>query len=395
MASNRTEGAREAPIPWSLLMLMLAASRLALELVGMLSARLLASGLSVMKGNLVYHAPVALPLDIWARWDSEWYLLIAERGYRASDAFMHLAVGYEPDATAGFLPLYPLLIRLLAPLTGSVAAGVLISNACLAGSLGLLYTLARDAAGGGRTGRRAGLAACAALLAFPMSLFLSAVYAESLFLLLSLATFCFLHRGRIGAAAACAALAAVTRPAGLLLALPILWECVPGGSRGMRRAARALWVLLVPAGLAAYMIWCARALGDPLAFFHRQQHWRGAMAGPWRAFARWWESGPAVHGAHNSTVELVVAILCVALLPLLFVRLRTSYAIYAAAAVLLPLCSTLWSFSRFALTVFPVFILAGESWARRGSRLVPACLLISAITSGFFMTLFASWWWAG
>ena len=395
MASPRTHGAPDDQVPWAILFLMLAASRLALELVGILAARLLASGLSVMKGNLVYHEPAALWLDIWARWDAEWYLLIAERGYQAGDAFMHLPVGYEPDAAAGFLPLYPLLIRLLAPLVGSVAAGVLLSNLCLAGSLGLLYTLTRDAAGGGRGGRRAGLAACGALLAFPMSFFLSSVYAESLFLLLSLATFRLLLQGRPGAASACAALAAVTRPAGLLLALPILWECAVARRAEGRAPLRALWALLPPAGLGIYMAWCSKVLGDPLAFFHRQERWRGAMSGPWRAFTRWWEAGPAVHGAHNSTVELVVALCFVALLPVIWARLRAGYSIYATAAVLLPLCSTLWSFSRFAVTVFPVFVLAGVSWARRRNPLVPAYAALGMVASGFFMALYASWWWAG
>jgi len=386
--------ARE-PIPWSTLFLMLAVSRLALAIVGMLSVQLLASGLSVMKGNLVFHEPVALPLEIWARWDAEWYLLIAEKGYRSGEAFLHLPVGYEPEAAAGFLPLYPLLIRALAPLTGGVAAGVLISNLCLWASLGLLFVLARDAAGGGAAGRRAGLAACGALLAFPMSFFLSAVYAESLFLLLSLGCFRLLHSERIAAASACAALAAVTRPAGLLLALPIVWECLAGSRDEPRRAARALWVLVVPAGLLGFMMWCASALGDPLAFFHRQERWRGTMSGPWRAFTRWWESGPAAHGAHNSTVEMAVATVFVLMLPLLFARLRTSYALYAAAAVMLPLCSSLWSFSRFGLTVFPVYILAGEAWARRRSPVAAACVVVGAIGSGFFMALYAGWWWAG
>ena len=122
-------------------------SRIALLIVGLLAVGLLGSGLAVQKGNLTYHTQAPMPLEIWARWDAAWYLLIAEEGYQASEAFAHLP-RYEPEATAGFFPLYPLLIRATAPIVGGIGAGVLISNVCLAGSLLLLFRLTRDETGG-------------------------------------------------------------------------------------------------------------------------------------------------------------------------------------------------------------------------------------------------------
>src|SRR5262245_7651262 len=202
--------------PFRDLALMLLASRGALLLVGLLAASLLAWGLTVQTGNLVYHERTWLPLEIWARWDSEWYLLIAAEGYAASDRFEGLSVTYEPEAAAGFLPLYPLLIRGLSPIAGSVGAGVLISGICLAAPLVLLYRLARDESPA-PLGHRAGLAACAALLIYPHSLFLSAVYSESLFLMLSLVLFAYARRGRFAMAGAAGALASLTRPFGVLL----------------------------------------------------------------------------------------------------------------------------------------------------------------------------------
>jgi len=175
------------------------ATRGAFLLVGVLASRLMVSGLSLQKGNLVYHQPAPTFLEIWARWDAEWYLLIAAEGYDSSDHFERFAVPYERAATAGFLPLYPLMIRTLAPVFGGVGAGVLISNLALLGALVLLYRLAAAEARPGAE-RATGLAACAALLVYPSSLFLSAVYAESLFLLLSLATFAAARRGSFAAA---------------------------------------------------------------------------------------------------------------------------------------------------------------------------------------------------
>ena len=359
-------GASGAAVPLQDITLLFLSSRLSLLLVGLLSTWLMASGLSVQHGNLIHHPPAPRALEIWSRWDAEWYLLIADLGYAGEAVQQQLAglsVPYEPEAAAGFLPLYPLLIRLLAPLLSGVGAGVLISNLCLAGALWLLFALTAEEAGGGAKGRSAGLAACAALLVFPMSLFLSAVYAESLFLLLSLAVFALARRGRFAAAGAAGAAAALTRPFGVLLALPLLMEWRAARKTGGTSAHGWVWALPIPAALAGFALYCGSVFGQPAAFLARQSRWRGEMSGPWRAFTRWWESGPAAHGAHDSTLELLIALSFLACLPSMFRRLRPSLAVYAAMGALLPLCSTLWSFGRFALTLFPVFVLAGTAWA--------------------------------
>ena len=82
-----------------------------------------------------HERPASAPvLDMWARWDAEWYLDIAERGYRPA----------PPDGPywmqPNFFPLYPLTVRAVARITRSgVAAGVLVSNAALVVALWLLH----------------------------------------------------------------------------------------------------------------------------------------------------------------------------------------------------------------------------------------------------------------
>jgi hypothetical protein len=143
------------------------------------------------------------------------------------------------------------------------------------------------------------------------------------------------------------------------------------------------------------MLYCARVFSDPLAFAHRQSRWRGAASGPWRAFIRWWETGPTAHGAHGSTIELVIAIVFILMLPFMFRRLRLSMVLYATLAVLLPLCSTLWSFGRISLTVFPAYVLIGVAWSEGRRRLPVLYAFIGATLGGLLMALFANWWWAG
>jgi hypothetical protein len=366
----------------------------------MLSASLLPSGIGAQPGNLMGHSPAPLPFEIWARWDAEWYLLIAAEGYDVGDRMAGLGVDYARTATAGFLPLYPWMISVLSPVFGAVAAGVLISNFSLFLGLVLLDRLIRMEIDG-EEGETAGLAACAAMLLHPSSLFLSAVYAESLFLALSIGVFVSARSGRFAVAGALGCLAALTRPFGVLLLVPLLWEWwrwrgeAEASTTRRARTVSGLWILLVPAAMGVYLAFCGSVFGDPLAMLHRQERWRGGLSGPWRAFVRWWEAGPTVHGAHGSTVELIIALVCLVMVVFMARRLRPSYTLYTAAAMALALGSTLWSFSRFTVTLFPFAMLIGSAWAG-GRRWLPThYAFIGGGLGVFFMTLFANWWWAG
>ena len=376
------------------------ASRLALLAVGLLSTALLPSGIGSQPGNLVWHQAAPAPLEIWARWDSEWLLLIAQEGYDVGDHLSGLGVAYEGSAAAGFLPLYPILIRALAPVCGPIAAGVLISNICLFLSLVLLDRLVRLEVGGER-GETAGVAACAALLLYPSSLFLSAVYSESLFLVLSLGAFLAARSGHFPAAGVCGGLATLTRPFGILLVVPLVWEWWLWRNRAddapsrRVRTLNGLWLVMPPVAISSYLFFSRLTFGDSLALLHRQERWRGGLSGPWRAFVRWWEAGPSVHGAHGSTVELVIALVCLAMFAVMVRRLRPSYTLYSGAALALALGSTLWSFSRRVVTLFPVFILIGVAWSD-GRRCLPTLYaFVGGTLGGLFMALFANWWWVG
>lgn len=388
------------------------ATRLALLVTGWLAAHLLASGLTLQKGNLVYHAPGPPLLEIWARWDSEWYLLIAERGYGADEAFLGRPVAYRRGDDSGFFPLYPLLVRLVARAgLPSLAAGVLVSNLMLLLAAALLHDLARRESDDETAGRAVWL-----LLSFPTSFFLSAVYAESTLLAATFLALWLLRSGRPASAGLSAAAAALARPTGVLVLLPLLvdaWGDARAGApaapadveragarpegggtrRGLARAARtAALVLPTAAALGLWSLFCRSLYGEWLPFVTRQERWRGAMSGPWRAFARFFEA-PQIHGAHHSAIDFACAAALVLSIPWMWRRLRRSDAAYGSAAILLPLTSTLWSFTRFAAVIYPVPLLLAR-WARTSER-TAALLALMLPIGGLFMALFAAWWWVG
>ena len=112
-----------------------------------------------------------------------------------------------------------------------------------------------------------------------------------------------------------------------------------------------------------------------------------------RAFERWAED-PHLLGAHTSTVEMVLALLAIVLLVGCVRRRPLAETALAAAVVIPPLGSTLWSFGRLSLQAFPLFIVLGGLAARRPAWSL-AWLLPSAAGLAFLASLYAGWWWAG
>ena len=370
-----------------------AATRAALLLAGCLGGALLPSGLLLQKGNLVRHERGPLALEIWARWDAEWYLLIAERGYGADDAFVGLPVAYKSGDDSGFFPLYPLLIRGVAAAgPGTLAAGVLISNLALLCAAALLRDLVKQDRGEEEARRAVWL-----LLSFPTSFFLSAVYAESILLAATLGAVRSARAGRSIEAGVLAALACVARPTGVLALLPVAWEIgrgpAAGASLGLRLRRLAAALLPPTLALGGWIAFCHARFGEWLPFVARQERWRGPMSGPWRAFARWFEN-PQIHGAHHSTIDFFCAALLVLSIPWMVRRLRGADALYGAAAILLPLTSTLWSFSRFASVIYPLPMLLARAGAGAPDR--HAALVAGGMgLGGFLAALYAAWWWVG
>ena len=334
--------------------------------------------------------------DIWARWDSDFFLRIAQNGY--------------DDASAAFHPLYPALIAGLGRVFFGhyILAGLVISLLCCLGSFVLLHRLASkhlDADGARRS--------VLYLAVFPMALFLQAVYSESLFLLLVLAAFTFAERDRFAAAGLVAGLAILTRATGLAL-LPAL-ALLAWRHRERPRALAGIALAVPVAAVYPLVLW--QQVGDPWAFSDAQDRWHrhlsraGPFGGVWDGLVAGWrglEQFVVGHGTHvaganpmHAAAENVQALaflfLFLALTVVAWRRFGAAYGLFAAVSLAIPLSypSSRWpllSLPRFGLVIFPLFLALAAVTAGR-PRLHTAAVACSALFLGVAVVQWALWQW--
>ena len=370
-------------------------------LTAVLSVHLLTKGTAFLANLLVGPArprPFPMPFEAtrfaetFAAWDSGWYFDIAQRGYYWSDS---------GQSSLAFFPLYPLLMRAMAwPFGGSDRAlwisGIVLAYLCLLLGLTVLHRLSEALLGDREAARRTVLY----LAVFPFAYFFTQVYTESLFLLTSVSAVAAAFGARWGWAGAFGALAALTRPNGILIAVPLGLVALAGRPRAGELARRAAALAPVPLAFAAFCAFAYRLSGDPLGWLRAQAQWGYSVGNrPWVELMRlvdgiernglygYFFSDPlaAYYFLHG-----VVALVFVALTPSVFRRLGLALGAYVAVSLYLPLSgNALEGVGRYAATLFPVFMLLGS---RVRSRRVHEALLVSgALVLSLLSALFATW----
>jgi hypothetical protein len=288
-------------------------------------------------------------LGIWERFDTLWYLRIAERGY---------------DLPAGvvFYPLYPWLIRGLSGLTGPIAAALLISTVTaffyFFGLLRLVEGDVRSEFPSTQPLRTVMIAA-----AWPASFFFFAGYTEAL--AVALIVWCIVRARdeRWVVAAACAFAAGLTRSAGTLVIVPL-------AIMAWRAPRRARWpVAIAPLGTLGYWYWLHQTGRLSVAAAYRT-YWNTEVASPWTTLWR----------AIRSLVERFDSLVMISLVALIFFlvagvvarrRMRIEDRCFSAAVIvhlLLRLCwPPLLGAPRYLLPVYPAYLTMGR-WAEKMER---------------------------
>ena len=320
-------------------------------------------------------------------WDTTWYLDIARHGYehdlgQVGEVFTNLA----------YFPLMPGLMALfLAIGLNPFIGGLVISNLAFLGALGGLHALTASRFGDATAARATWVMALA-----PPALYCSLAYTEGIALACAvLAALCAVRR-RYALAGLIAAVAGLTRPTGILVALLVALISLQDPAAGRIRRL-ALAVLPTALAVAAFLGWMAVARGSALLPLEAQRAWdRGQLgvglvtAAPNEIAAGWRLAASGHFTAAWTATARDLGFLAVYLW--LLVRLwrsegpRSPWVIYCAAVIAVPLSSgTTTSLARFGLLAFPLAWPMAD-WLDRDER---RALRAGAVAVGLTLLLVA------
>ena len=335
--------------------------------------------------------------DQFTRFDAGWYYQIARYGYWFVPGGPSAGIG-KPGKIAYF-PLYPFVSGYVGRLFGSGAPAIyagliLVSWIAFAASMVVLDRLARLDLDDTRAARAVVLAAV-----FPFSFFYGMPYTESLFLLLTVATFLAFRTRRWASGAVCGALTTATRVNGILMLPALAWIAWRDAEPTRRdRIAAAAALASVGLGIAAYSAYVYRISGNPFEWAASISRWNyHPGSAPWQAplqLVTHLTTGPRQYFridpmAPYDTLHGVTALVFVAATPFIWARFGAAYAIFMLANLWLPLSSGVFEgLGRYCAVLFPFFIWAASF---RGRVVFGAALIVSLalypIALAMFVTL--------
>ena len=287
-------------------------------------------------------------LNPFAQYDATAYLDIAENGYRENFSVYKIG-NYQ------WYPLYPLLIKTFSFVSYPLSA-FLVSNIASFLAITLLYALVNE-----ELGKRAANRTIFYIIFFPTAFYFTVMYSESLFLLLSVATFYFARKNNWLATGVLGFLASLTRIQGVLLLIPIAYMYMRHVGFDFGKIKKnALYILGVPLGVLTFIFYEYIITGNAFVQFKNQAIFGKALSWPWTGF---------IHAVNSIFVDttlinmsyhiynLVITAFFIALLYVSYKKLKQEYTIYYAISLILVLMSSnLYGVSRYLLVTFPAFM---------------------------------------
>lgn len=310
--------------------------------------------------------------------DAGWYLSIAQHGYEQRP------FSATHQANWAFFPLHPLLWRAVAALTGEwLWSGVLLANVLTLAGWSMLWSLTHKLTNSNTMADNAVMFAAF----WPSSHFMLLPQTEALFF--ACITFAFLaaYADRWWLAGIAGLLAGATRFNGLFLgpSLAARWL------QGERKPGDLLKLLLIGAGLIAFMAHLWSITGNPFAFKDIQSAWGRTLVGPWKPLLDYVNHPLKVISPWNpKLLHFLIAILGLTSAITCWRQHWYGMAIFTAITILVPLSTgTLMSMTRY-VGVAPGVYLALAVWSERDRRMGQLFLVVFAIAMTLLCVSFAA-----
>lgn len=347
----------------------------------------------------------------WVHWDSGWFLSIARYGY----PYLYTPKRTPFSDVFNFFPMYPITIRAASYLTQesglAVVAGLIVSNASLILSIYVLYKLLSMDYPASTVDRT-----LLFLVMFPTAFILTSVYYESLFILLTASAFYFSRLKKWLPAGIVGMMVALTVGFGVLIFIPLLVEFIRSEGvtlnalRELRTYGKGAPLLLIPAGLFAFMSYSYLTTGNWLEFVVATKDWYVEFSPPWRALAESaqivLERGVGSSFQTSNLVNLAFALFAtvVTIWAWFSRKIRTSYLLWLTLVLVVLLSAYrsqtgpyVWlgpivGFPVWTIRLWPVFLQMGIGLSRHASVLV---LTLSIGTLMFMCSLFVGGYYFG
>ncbi|MFC7930912.1 hypothetical protein [Streptomyces cinereoruber] len=207
------------------------------------------------------------------RWDSVWYVRIAEHGY----GYETVLPNGDVHSDLAFFPLLPLLERALSAVLPLDAAG---AGLLVSWTAGLVAAWGIFKCGAHAFGPRTGVLLAVLWGVYPTAFVQSMAYTETLFTALAAWSLYAVLRDRWILAGLLCAAAGLTRPTAVALIAALGITALAALVRDRRLPARTVaGVLLAPLGWLGYIVYVGVRQDSPTAYFEVQAAWGNSIDG--------------------------------------------------------------------------------------------------------------------
>lgn len=291
-------------------------------------------------------------IESWNYWDAPHFLYVAEHWYTNQG---------DPSNFIVFLPFYPMVIAgVMLVIKIPVIAGIITSILAFILTIPLLYKLLKTF-----MTRNEVYKSIWFLIIFPTSLFLSAPYSESTYLLLWSIAFLAAFQKRWVIAGIATGFAVITRNFGILILPSLLIHWYLQKNKNLKD----LLFLICPTFIAVimYLLLNQYIYDNPLAFQRiLHEHWQKSFSFPLSSFVNTWKLALNNNLDHYSLTvgwsEAIAMTLSYSLTPFAYKKLPKALFVYhLLATLLISSTSFILSSPRYLISIPTIFFILGMS----------------------------------
>ncbi len=335
-------------------------------------------------------------LDQYMKWDANNYIRIATGGYT-----YHTENGNF--TTLAFFPLYPWLIKLFSfifrdlRISAMILSFILYSASCV--FLYKLFTIDYN--------KNTAVRAIVYMSVFPHALFFGTMMNESMLLFTSAATLYYIRKHKWQLASIFGALAALSRMAGILLAVPAAIEWLEeyrilGKLKNKQFKSvwelfyrKGLWIFLMLTGTGIYLFCNYKITGDWLKFLEYQNTiWNNGSCYFGKGIALIFNNAFSNDFSNKFALWIPEAASILFVVIMLIYGLRRNRNMYSAFLVVYIIINTgfKWpiSVARYMTCAIPAFLFLSD-FSERHKWTEPVITAVMAIGLGIYLTGYLTW----